>query len=341
MKLLITILSLVFSLNSVAQIINGTIFNEKKMPLPNADIYFDGTTISVTSDKEGHFSLSYNYEANNVLVVSCPGYQTIFLSSIDSKKELNILMSPLLNNLKEVVITRNDKFTRKEKLQLFRRFFLGKTSNAAKTFIQNEDDIYFKYDKENYILTAFSDKPLVLLNHSLGYKINYQLVTFEVKFNSLSVKSDNAINCLYQGFSRFEETNNSDEILAQREKTFQGSQVHFFRDLSKNILGKDKFLLYSNQFPVNPNTCFKINNEGGDLIKVEILPQKAQKLKKGVFASFDIEYDNTEQTKIIFETNTFYIYKYGNNSNIENITFLGEMSEKKMADTLPMNYGVL
>jgi hypothetical protein len=341
MKVLITILSLVFSLNSVAQIINGTIINEKKMPLPDADIYFDGTTIAATSNKEGHFSLNYNYEANNVLVISCPGYQTIFLTSFDIKKELTILMKPLQNNLKEVVITRKDKFTRKEKLQLFKRFFLGKTNNALNTFIQNENNIYFKYDKENYVLSAFSDKPLIMLNTSLGYKINYELVTFEVKFSSLSVKPDNAIKCLYQGFSRFEETNNSNEVLVQREKTFQGSQVHFFRDLANNILGKDKFLIYSNQLAVDPNTCFKINNEGGDLIKVEILPQKAQKLAKGTFASFDIEYDDTEQSKIIFETNTFYIYKYGNNSNIENITFTGAISEKKMGDTLPMNYGIL
>ncbi|WP_281322133.1 carboxypeptidase-like regulatory domain-containing protein [Flavobacterium aestivum] len=341
MRVLITILSLVFSLNSVAQIVNGTIFNEKKIPLSDADVYLDGTTISATSDKEGHFSLDYNYEANNVLVISCPGYQTIFLSSFDSKKELNILMKPLLNKLNEVVITRNDKFTRKEKLQLFRRFFLGETINALNTFIQNEDDIYFKYDKENYILKAFSDKPLIILNTSLGYKINYELVTFEVNFNSLSVKPDNAVKCLYQGFSRFVETNNSNEVLAKREKTFQGSQVHFFRDLSNNILGKDKFLIYSNQLAVNPNTCFKVIKEGEDLIKVEILPQKAQKLDKGVFASFDIEYDDREQSKIIFETNTFYIYKYGNNSNIGSITFLGDMSEKKMGDTLPLNYGIL
>jgi hypothetical protein len=155
MKVLITILSLVFSLSSVAQIINGRIFNEKKIPLLNVDIYFDGTTIAVTSDKEGKFSLNYNYEANNVLVVSCPGYQTIFLSSIDSKKELNISMNPLSNNLKEVVITRNDKFSRKQKLELFRKQFLGKTPNGKSSLIKNEEDIYFKYDKKNYVLKAF------------------------------------------------------------------------------------------------------------------------------------------------------------------------------------------
>jgi hypothetical protein len=338
MKVLITILSLVFSLSSVAQIINGNVYDENKMPLPNVNIYFDGTTIATISDTNGKFTIDYNSKGNNILVASCLGYQTMYLSAFDSKKELNISMSILPNLLKEVVINRKDKFTRKAKLELFRSLFLGNTPNASNTLIKNENDIYFKYDYKNHILNAFSDKPLVIINSSLGYKINYELATFEVKFDRLSIKSHNAIKCFYQGFSRFEETNNSNEILIQREKAFQGSQIHFFRDLSKNILGKDKFLIYNDRLPVNQNNCFKINNEGGDLIKVEILPQKAKELSKKVFASFDIEYGETEQSKIIFETNSFTIDKYGNNSNIENIIFYGKITEKKVGDMLPFNY---
>jgi hypothetical protein len=339
MKTLITILCLVFSLNSVAQIINGAVFNENKIPLPNVNIYFDGTTIATISDINGKFTLDCISKGNNILVISCIGYQTMYLSVFDYKKELNVSMSLLPNLLKEVVINRKDKFTRKEKLQLFRKLFLGNTSNASNTLIKNEDDIYFKYDYKNHILSALSDKPLVIINPFLGYKINYELATFEVKFDRLSIKAHDAIKCFYQGFSRFEETNNSNEILIQREKAFRGSQIHFFRDLSNNILSKGKFLIYNtDKLPVNQNSCFKINNEDGDLIKVEILPQKTQELSKKVFASFDIEYDESEQSKIIFETNSFTIDRYGNNSNIENIIFYGKITEKKVGDMLPFNY---
>jgi hypothetical protein len=359
MKTLIAFLCLFFSLNSVAQIINGNIYNESKMPLPNVNIYFDGTTIATISDANGRFTLDYNYKGNNLLVISCTGYRTVFLSDIDPKKDLNISMSFLANTLKEVVVYRKDKFTRKEKLELFRKLFLGKTSNASKTLIKNEDDINFKYDYKNHILTAFSDNPLVIINPSLGYKINYNLAKFEVEFDRLSIKSNYAIKSFYQGFSFFEETNNSNEILMNREKAFRGSQIHFFRDLSNNMLSKDKFLIYAttassnnitisstnmvnnsnnNTRPLNQKLCFRINNEDEDLIKVEILPQTTQDLSKKAFASFDIEYDKNERSTINFETNSFTIDRNGNNSNIENIIFNGKIAEKKVGDMLPLDY---
>ena len=359
MKTLITILCLVFSLNSVAQIINGTVYDENKKPLPNVNIYFDGTTFATISDANGKFKLDYNYKGNNVLVISCIGYRTVFFTDIDSKKDLNISMRRLMNDLKEVVVYRKDKFTRKEKLELFRKLFLGKTANASKTLIKNEDDIYFKYDYKNHILTAFSDNPLVIINPSLGYKINYNLAKFEVEFDRLSIKSHYVIKSFYQGFSFFEESNNSNEILINREKAFRGSQVHFFRDLSNNMLSKDKFLLY-NTSPINHITisstnmvddsnnntrrplkqelCFKTNNGDEGLIKVEILPQSSQDLSKKAFASFDIEYDKNEKSTIIFETNSFTIDRNGNNSNIGNIIFSGKIAEKKVGDMLPLNY---
>lgn len=333
-----TIVCLVFSLNSVAQIINGTVYDENKKPLPNVNIYFDGTTIAAISDTNGKFTIDYDAKGNNVLVVSCLGYRTVYLSALDSQKELNITMRLVSYLLKDVVINRKDKFTREEKLQLFRKLFLGNTTNASNTLIENENDIYFKYDNKNHILNAFSDKPLVIINSSLGYKINYELAAFEVKFDRLSIKSHNAIKSFYQGVSRFEETNNSNEILIQREKAFQGSQIHFFRGLSKNVLRKENFLIYNNGLMVYQNNCFKIDNIGGGLIKVEILPQNARESNKKAFASFDIEYNETEQSKISFETNSFTIDKYGNNSNIENIIFHGNIADKKVGDMLPINY---
>jgi hypothetical protein len=356
MKTLITILCLVFSLNSVAQIINGKIYDENLKPLPNVNIYFDGTTFATISDVNGKYKLDYNYKGNNVLVISCIGYRTVFLSDIDSKKDLNISMKRIMNDLKEVVVYRKDKFTRKEKLELFRKLFLGKTANASKTLIKNEDDIYFKYDYKNHILTAFSDNPLVIMNPSLGYKINYNLAKFEVEFDRLSIKSHYAIKSFYQGFSFFEELNSSNEILINREKVYRGSQIHFFRDLSNDLLSKDKFLIYpaipvvnmtisstnmiqnNNTRPLKQDICFKINNEDKDLIKVEVLPQKTQALSKKAFASFDIYYDKNEKSTIIFETNSFTIDSNGNNSNIGNIIISGKIAEKKVGDMLPLDY---
>jgi hypothetical protein len=339
MKALITFLSFVFSINSFAQNIKGKIFDENKNPLSGVNVYFDGTTIGTISDKNGSFNLRYDTKSNGILAISFVGYQTEYYSSLDLKNELNIKMSLSQSTLKEVVVNRKDRFSREQKLRIFREFFLGKTYNGRRALIQNEEDIHFKYDKENYILKAFSDKPLIIINSSLGYKINYELVSFEVAFKGLSIDSNDVIKNFYAGITRFEETNNSEDVLIRREKAFQGSQIQFFRNLVDNIWGKELFLISNNALAVRTPNCFRITKEE-EFAKIEVLEQqpKEEENNKNRIVSYDILFNRTEQSKITFETNTFYIYKYGNNSNINDIFFSGKISEKKVGDMLPLNY---
>lgn len=57
-------------------------------------------------------------------------------------------------------------------------------------------------------------------------------------------------------------------------------------------------------------------------------------------AAFNVLFKKKQQSKIIFETNVFYVDKFGNNSNTEQIYFVGAMSEQKVGDMLPLNYGI-
>ncbi|OMQ08993.1 hypothetical protein BXU01_18765 [[Flexibacter] sp. ATCC 35103] len=116
------------------------------------NIYFDGTTISTVSDVNGNFTIKYEPNANNILAISFMGYQTEYLTSLDASKPLNIALTVSKNELKEVVITTNELFTREQKLKLFREYFLGKTNNAKSSVIKNESDLRFKYDKEKLVL---------------------------------------------------------------------------------------------------------------------------------------------------------------------------------------------
>jgi len=337
MKNLITLFFLTLVLNSFSQNIAGKVFNKNKTPLAGVNIYFDGTTFSTISDENGNFTLNYDPKTKNILVISFMGYQTEYISDFDSNKELNIYLSLSVKDLKEVVIKRKDIFTRKQKLQLFRQEFLGKTPNGKASIIKNEEDIYFKYDKKNFVLKAFSDKPLIIISPSLGYKINYELENFEVTFGKLSIYSNDIILSYYKGFSRFEEINNSNEISMHRKKAYEGSQVHFFKNLTNNIWGTEQFLISNNGHLVDANNCFKIHKEE-DSIKVEVIQNSEKDENEKFVASYDLLYNQKEESNVIFETNTFYVYKYGNNSNIENIIFSGRISEEKVGDMLPLNY---
>lgn len=344
MKKLLTLLFL-FSAVSVfsQQKLKGKITGKDNVLLEGVNVYYDGTTISTVSDADGKFSIKYESNANNILVISLMGYQTEYLSGLDASKPLNIVMKISENELKEVVVNNNNEFTRSQKLKLFREYFLGKTSNARSAIIKNEDDIKFKYDKKNLIFTASSDKPLVIINSALGYKIDFELVIFEVSFNRFSINSIDAFKNFYGGVSRFEEIDNSAKVLKKREKTFQGSQIQFFRNLANTDWEAKKFLLFKDKYNQDPSKCFTIIKEE-DFTKVEVIPQDKAEIKslnsKNIIAVYNLVFDKKEASRITFETNSFYIYKYGNNSNIEDILFSGKISEKRVGDMLPLNYGI-
>ena len=102
---------------------------------------------------------------------------------------------------------------------------------------------------------------------------------------------------------------------------------------------KENFLLFKGSYQDNPEDYFIITDLG-DSKKVQVAKQnKELSLSKSV-AEFNLLFNKKQQSKIIFETETFYVDKYGNNSNIENIIFSGYMATQKVGDMLPMNYGI-
>lgn len=333
----ILLLFMFFSLsNSFAQVVKGRVFDENKQPLPGANIYFDGTTIATISDENGNFTLSYGSKLNSILAISFIGYQTQFLNNFDDNKELIITMQIAANSLKEVVI-KKDRFSRKQKLQLFREQFLGRTSIGKKAKILNEEAIYFDYDEATTTLKAYSDVPLLINNDLLGYKITYELVNFEANFNQLSIESMHVQRCFYAGLTRFEEVNSDKKNIKLREECYKGSQLHFFRTIASNTWEKEDFSLYVGRLPVNPLNHFLITNDNGNT-KVQVKKQ-TQQLTKSI-AIFSVLYNKKLQSKMILETENFYIDKYGINSNIEDIVFSGYMSDQKVGEMLPVNYGI-
>jgi hypothetical protein len=324
--------------NSFGQFINGTVIDEKNQPLPGANIYFDGTTIATIADENGNFSLRSIDKINSLLAISFIGYQTQFIKKFDSNKPLIIVLKESTNTLNEVVI-KKDRFSRKQKLQLFREQFLGQTTTGKKSTIVNEDDIYFDYDEKTSSIKAFSDKPLIINNELLGYKITYELVAFEVNFVSLSINSEDVYRSYYSGLSRFEIVNSNEKIAKQREKVYQGSQLHFFRNLVNNVWNKDNFLLFKGRFQDNPNDYFTVSDTL-ELKKVTVTKQQASLRSKNFVAEFNLLFKKKQQSKILFETEEFFVDPFGNNSNIENIIFSGHIAQQKVGDMLPMNYGI-
>lgn len=60
------------------------------------------------------------------------GYKTEYLTEFDASKPLKIQLDVSQTMLKEVIITKNELFTREEKLGLFRGVFFRKNHECQK-----------------------------------------------------------------------------------------------------------------------------------------------------------------------------------------------------------------
>ncbi len=338
MKKLLFLLFLT-SISSFAQQIQGRVLDENNQPLPGANIYFDGTTIAAIADSQENFSLEYSKKLNSILAISFIGYQTHFIKDVDNSTELVVVLKVAFDSL-SVVVIKKDPFSRKQKMQLFRDYFLGKTKIAKNAKIENEDDIYFDYDEKSLVLSAFSNRSLIINNDELGYKITYELVSFEAQLyrhGHFEVAIQNVSRSFYAGLTRFEEIASDEKISKLRERCYKGSMLHFFRNLANNSLVENDFTLYKETLAVKPNEHFTISDID-DSKRVQVKNQSKDLNKFS--AVFNVFYTKKLQSKIIFQTDTLTIDKNGINTNLRDIMFLGYMAEQKVGEMLPINYGI-
>lgn len=334
-------LALLFILHSsfvFSQSINGKIVDENNSPLYGVSIYFDGTTIGTTTNDKGDFELLVNQIPNANFVISYIGYETVYLSSIQSP--INIKLKPSAISLKEVVLE-PIPFSRKEMLKVFREQFLGKTKGGKNCVILNEEAVQFSYTSKEFKLSAFADEKIRVKNNYLGYIIEVDLVDFYAIYNKRTLSSDflrGSYFAVTSFFKEIEEENTSFE--KNRISSYLGSSKHFFKNLIEKKWGKKEFILFDGSFPTDANLHFEISEDKNmKLISVKGRQITTNSLTTPKFyRSFNMLYNNKEQSRIIFKTPEFYIDAFGNHTHIDQIDFSGDISKKRFGDMLPLDY---
>jgi hypothetical protein len=107
MKPFLLIAIFLFTICSFSQTtISGKIVDEKNKPIPNANIYIDGTYDGATSDNKGEFSFTTTAEGNQTLVISALSFEIKKLEIImKSYQSQTIILKRNLTELNEVLIT--------------------------------------------------------------------------------------------------------------------------------------------------------------------------------------------------------------------------------------------
>lgn len=317
--------------------IDGYVNDENGESIIGCSVYVDGTTFGTTSNELGFFSLQIPSKSNSILVFRNFGYKTEFIELQKVSGLIKITLKREIKELKEVVIEKN-VFSRKQMMQLFKSQFLGDNKAGRNCTIENEDQIYFTYDKKNYKLSAYSDEPLIINNIYLGYKITYELKDFQCKLSKLTVRVDFVISCQYGGYFIFQEKTTSNKVKKRRQESYEGSTLQFFRNLIDNKWDEENFILYKRSFPSNPNEHFKVIPLDNNFYKVEIISKSDIVTQDRSITQFDILYNKKSQSKLLFYISEFNVDSYGVYTNYDSIILSGDISTKRVGDLLPTDF---
>lgn len=316
-----------------AQLIEGSVVDKMtNEPLMGASVYFEGSSIGTLSDEKGNFNLEADGLVNVKLITSYVGYGTVIINEPTIKKSILIKLLPKAEQLEEIVLV-NDPFSREEKLEVFRHEFLGKSKAAKTTFITNEDDIELQFSTKDNILKAYTEKPLIIQNSYLGYKIKFDLQDFKIAFRERSLRrNDNVKYTVIQGFSQFSDISVFDiEKKIRRATVFFASSTHFMHTLWNGNFDSQNFAFRKNGKKITPDNLFQ-------QIPQSTIGLKKFRLEEGKLLIKYSGISNYRSTIELKRPLVFTVDPYGNCQPCKRLVFGGYMGQLRMADALPMNY---
>ena len=153
---------------------------DSNKPVPFLTVFIKNSTKGTVTNAEGFFNLENINPGSYELVFQHLSYVTHKekISVIKGKKiEINVSLILKTIDIDEVVKT-PDFVNWRKNFRTFKRIFLGSVANLS-VRLKNPEDMFFYYNPENKVLSGFADKPLIIINKVLGYKISYQLDFFK------------------------------------------------------------------------------------------------------------------------------------------------------------------
>ncbi|MEZ5197174.1 MAG: DUF5686 family protein [Bacteroidales bacterium] len=156
---LLTFSSMFFEAYGQVTKIMGVVMDaETREPIPFASIYFKGTTIGVTSDFNGAFSIESKHPSDT-LVASCMGYGPQNIKVFKNRfQEVNFMLSSMNVDLPEVVILAGENPAE----VLLRKIIENKNKNSRNEFEAYQYEVYNKVEIDaNNFTENFQNKRIL------------------------------------------------------------------------------------------------------------------------------------------------------------------------------------
>ena len=237
---------------ATAQIFQGTVVDgETGEPIPYSNIFLTNTTLGVSADAEGNFSLEIprgNYE----VVTRMLGYEMVVftLRTDELRPFYQIRLKPDTRQLREIKIVGKRDALWYRNLKIFKDHFLGTSANAQKCKILNPEVLILDSETEKGVLNARAVDALQISNPNLGYEIEYVLTHFKLD------STDNEV--YFQGYPSYKNLKKYESrlpmrIVKNREKAYRGSIHHFLKSLYHGNSDKEGYLIREIKRVPNPD----------------------------------------------------------------------------------------
>lgn len=235
----LALLGLAPSLASAQAVVRGTVTDTAGVSLPGANVYLSGTTRGTATDADGGFALDRLAPGAYRAVASMLGFETtptpLILAEGDTL-ELALVLAPSVEPLGAIEVGAERDHRWERRFRWFRTQLLGETENAADCEILNPHVLTFR--NRWGTIEATASEPLVIENRALGYRLTYDLATFEGSSESLR----------YHGEERFDELVPTDSTEASRwaearEVAYRGSMRHLLLALLEGTTEPKGFAL--------------------------------------------------------------------------------------------------
>ncbi|MBE9462372.1 carboxypeptidase-like regulatory domain-containing protein [Dyadobacter subterraneus] len=329
--------------------ISGRVIDAKTLePLPFTNVYINNTTIGVTTDTSGKFTLPNLPLGSAEIVFSFIGYIPQQLKVV-VKETGNVPLSILLiadsQQLSEVAIKSGRDKNWEKQLKKFEKVFFGNNANCK---ILNSWVLDFT--EENNMMTAKASVPLEIENDVLGYKFFFQLKKFSFSATEFSIV----------GNIRFTEMETTDKSVAatwmkNRESAYRASAKFLMKSILDGNMSKHGFVIYKDKLKGSPRSDnFSLE------IKHNLLPYDTtgmvarlsgiNEFRIGVKEKMEV-HNKLDYTKNRFyldvnnpvswlETRNGYILtnKEGTILNPTDVAISGSMADGRVSGMLPFDY---
>ena len=236
--LLVLLLCSPYALYAQMGSITGRVIDAKtQQPLPFTNVYVNNTTIGVTTNAVGEFTLPKLPVGATELVFSYLSYTTQQLSVVvkqTTNPPLIIALSPDARSVSEVNVKASRDKTWEKQERRFEKVFFGP---AAECKLLNPWVLDFAQERGK--TTANALLPLEIDNQTLGYKLFFQVKSFSYSETEFAIV----------GSVRFAEMETGSALIARRwmtnrERAYRGSAKHLMKAILDRQINQQGFLLY-------------------------------------------------------------------------------------------------